>query len=226
MKQNESQEILTDNEIPQESPNPQEVNVNTGQCDSEQSQSSAENKPPDNTSSEPTVEQLQSALAAEKDRVLRLSAEFDNYKKRSAREMADFRKFANESVFKQFLTVIDNLERALSSVSVLPATTEDSVSQNSSDAQKNSIIHGVELTCKDIIKLFEAFSVKPVEAQGKPFDPVYHQAVSHQESSEYPENTVITELQKGYILHDRLLRPSMVIVSKSVSKQEAVEQQG
>ncbi|MBF0259191.1 MAG: nucleotide exchange factor GrpE [Desulfamplus sp.] len=180
---------------------------------------------PEKTASEPTVEQLQAALSTERDRVLRLSAEFENYKKRSSREMADFRKFANEMVLKQLLTVVDNLERAIASAAQndvnFKAQAQTGVKQNS-DGQDSCIVQGVEMTYKDIIKLFEAFNVKPVEAQGKPFDPVFHQAINHQESDQYPDNTVIAELQKGYLLHDRLLRPSMVVVSKAVSKNEAI----
>ncbi|MBF0375863.1 MAG: nucleotide exchange factor GrpE [Desulfamplus sp.] len=194
-----------------------DASINSGDVPStqpfEQSELSGDSKSADNSTfkeSTPTVENLQAALAAEKDRVLRLSAEFDNYKKRSSREMADFRKFANESVFRQLLTVVDNLERALSSASLT-----SKASEKEQDLQNSAVIQGVEMTCKDIIKLFEAFNVKPVDAQGKPFDPAFHQAVSHQESEQYPDNTVIAELQKGYILHDRLLRPSMVVVSKA-----------
>jgi len=161
--------------------------------------------------SESEVEKLQKQLNAEKDRVLRLSAEFDNYKKRSSREIADFRKFANESVFKKLLTIVDNLERAIES--------------GKNEADKKSILEGVKMTHKEMIKLFEIFNVKSVEAQGKPFDPVFHQAVTNQESDEYPNNTVISELQKGYLLHDRLIRPSMVVVSKTVEKQEQQENQ-
>ncbi|SLM29726.1 Protein grpE [Desulfamplus magnetovallimortis] len=156
-----------------------------------------------------STEELTAALNAEKDRVLRISAEFENYKKRSAREMADFRKFANETLIKKLLTVVDNLERAIAS-----ATADD---QN---ADKSSIVEGVEMTHRDILKLLESFSVKPLEAQGKQFDPAFHQAITQQESDEYPDNTVITEFQKGYLLHDRLIRPSMVVVSKATSKNE------
>ena len=101
---------------------------------------------------------------------------------------------------------MDNLERAI-----------DSGEQQNNQA---SILEGIQLTHKELIKLFEAFSIKPVEAQGTPFDPAFHQAVTQQESDEHPENTVLNELQKGYVLHDRLLRPSMVVVSKSVAKQD------
>ena len=228
MKQNESQEILTVSEVESEAKNGnQDTTASLEKSESEKI--SLEGNSSENDKivepSEPTIEQLQSSLAVEKDRVLRLSAEFDNYKKRSAREMADFRKFANETVFRQLLTVVDNLERALQSASP-PVLNNPDIQQSepaketpANDAQKSAIIQGVEMTCKDIIKLFETFNVKQVAAQGKPFDPLFHQAVSNQESDQYPDNTVIAELQKGYILHDRLLRPSMVVVSKSASRQ-------
>lgn len=153
---------------------------------------------------EATPEALQQKLDAEKDRLLRLNAEFDNYKKRSSREMADFKKFANEMIFKDLLTVVDNLERAIVS--------------GEESTETNPILEGVKLTHKEILKIFQKFNVKTVEAEGKPFDPSYHQAVTHQESDDHPDNTVVKELQKGYLLSDRLIRPSMVIVSKSESK--------
>lgn len=147
--------------------------------------------------------ELKEQLTAEKDRVLRLSAEFENYKKRKQRELDEFKKFANETLFRQFLSVVDNLERAIESA------------KDGSDA--SGLMEGVELTHKDIIKLFETFSVKQVEAQGQPFDPTFHQAVTQEETDKVPENTVTTVLQKGYLLHDRLIRPAMVVVSKKVT---------
>ena len=171
------------------------------------STSNEESSSKDNASeSKPDIATLQAELKAEKDRYLRLSAEFENYKKRSSREISDFRKYANESVFKKLLTVVDNLERAI-----------DSGEQQDNQA---SIVEGIQLTHKELIKLFETFSIKSIDAQGAPFDPSFHQAVTQLETDEHPENTVINELQKGYILHDRLLRPSMVVVSKSLEKQD------
>ncbi len=137
------------------------------------------------------------------DRLLRLSAEFENYKKRSSRELADFRKFANELIIKDLLGVIDNLERALASAA-------------DQEGNANSIAEGVELTLKEIIKILEKNGVTPIAAKGEAFDPTYHQAVMQQETADHPPNTVVQELQKGYLLHNRLLRPSMVAVSKSV----------
>ena len=139
-------------------------------------------------------------LAFEKDRVLRLSAEFDNYKKRKQREIDDFKKFANESIFRQVLPVIDNLERAI-----------DAGEQNTDNS---SLLEGIQLTHKEIMKLLEMFNVKLVKAEKEFFDPNFHQAVTQQETDDFPENTVIKVLQKGYLLHDRLIRPAMVVVSK------------
>jgi molecular chaperone GrpE len=151
------------------------------------------------------TQELKDQLASEKDRVLRLSAEFENYKKRSQREINDFKKFANESIFRQLLSVVDNLERAISTAQ--------------EHSEESKLFEGVELTHKEIIKLFETFNVKPVEAENEAFDPNFHQAVTQEETDKFPDNTVTTVLQKGYTLHDRLIRPAMVVVSKSVKKE-------
>ena len=141
------------------------------------------------------------------DRWLRVSAEFENYQKRAAREMNDFRKFANESFVKAMLPVVDNLDRAIES------------SSNDKHANR-SMLEGVNMTLKEILKVFEQFNVKPFESLGKTFDPSLHQAVMQEETEAHPENSVIKELQKGYMMHDRLLRPAMVVVSKTKTKSE------
>lgn len=149
---------------------------------------------------ETRLESVEQEAKEAHDRFLRVSAEFENYKKRSAREMDEFRKFANESLIREMLTVVDNLERALNS--------------SNNDNQANShIAEGVDMTLKEILKVFEKFNVKPIEALGKPFDPNFHQAAMREETNERPENTVLNELEKGYMIHDRLLRPAMVVVS-------------
>jgi molecular chaperone GrpE len=139
------------------------------------------------------------------DRFLRISAEFENYKKRSAREMDDCRKYSNQSLIKEMLAVVDNLERALNS-------------SNGNSSIDKCMADGVILTLKEILKVFEKFNVKPIESIGQSFDPNFHQAMMQEETDDYPENTVITELQKGYMIHDRLLRPSMVVVATSKAK--------
>ena len=135
------------------------------------------------------------------DRLLRLSAEFDNYKKRSSREIEEFRKFANQSLIKEMLSVVDNLELAMNST-------------NGHKAIDKDLLQGLEMTHREILKVFEKFNVKPIDAKGQPFDPTFHEAVMQEETNDYAKNTVINEMQRGYMIHDRLLRPSMVVVAK------------
>lgn len=149
--------------------------------------------------------QLESAEAEAKanyDRFLRATAELENMKKRFQRDMESLRKFANQSLIKDLLVVVDNLERAIAS------------GENEKEVAPQ-LLEGVDMTLKEILKILEKFGVKPIEALEKTFDPTVHEAVMQEEVADVPENTVIKELQKGYWMHDRLLRPSMVVVSKS-----------
>jgi len=159
---------------------------------------------------EARVESLEQEAKEAHDRFLRVSAEFENYKKRAAREMDDFRKFSNESFVKAMLPVVDNLDRAIES--------------SSNDEHANtSVVEGVNMTLNEILKVFEQFGVRPFESMGKTFDPGFHQAVMQEENEDHPDNTVLNELQKGYLIHDRLLRPAMVVVSKTKEKPENQE---
>ena len=150
---------------------------------------------------EKKLEAFQQEAQANYDQLLRTSAEFENYRKRSARELQDFRKYANETLLKELLPVVDNLELAIKSA-------REEVSG------QESLVNGVDLTLKEILRVLNKFGVQAVEALNKPFDPVFHQAMVGEESDKHPKNTVIQELQRGYTLHDRLLRPSMVVVAK------------
>jgi len=135
------------------------------------------------------------------DRLLRTSAEFENYKKRVSREMEEFRKYSNQALIKEMLSVVDNLELAMNAT-------------NGHETIDKGLLDGLEMTHREILKIFEKFHVKPISAKGQSFDPTFHEAVMQEETGEYPDNTVINELQKGYLIHDRLLRPSMVVVAK------------
>ena len=152
---------------------------------------------------EKKLEEAEAEAKENHDRFLRVSAEFENFKKRKQREMDDFRKFANETLFRELLTVVDNLERAVGSFAEA--------------CESKQLLEGVELTLKEILKIFEKFDVRPIEAVEKAFDPSVHQAVLQEPSETHAENTVIREFQKGYTIHDRLLRPAMVVVSKSAT---------
>lgn len=150
-------------------------------------------------------EKLAQAQAQAKDyhdRMLRMAAELENVRKRASREMEDVRKYATENLISQLLSVVDNLERAIASASP--------ENQNG-----KGVVDGVALTLSEITKILEKHHVKPIEAMGKAFDPAFHQAMSQEERSDHPTNTVVQEFQKGYLMHDRLLRPAMVVVSKS-----------
>lgn len=179
----------------------------TNQDDEKQAPSDDQSLEGEPDSAEKSLEEMEAKLQTmEKeaketyDRLLRVSADFENYKKRASREMEDFRKYANQALLKDMLSVVDNLELAINS---------------SSDGEKadQSLIEGLNLTLNEILKVFEKFHVKPIEARGKTFDPTFHEAVMREETDDYPENTVISEFQKGYLIHDRLLRPAMVVVA-------------
>lgn len=159
------------------------------------------------TELETKLEAKEKEAAETYDRFLRASAEFDNFKKRSSREMEEFRKFANQSLIKEMLSVVDNLELAMNST-------------NGHKAIDKDLLQGLEMTHKEILKVFEKFNVKPIDAKDQPFDPAFHEAVMQEETSDSPKNTVINELQRGYMIHDRLLRPSMVVVAKPKENDE------
>jgi molecular chaperone GrpE len=163
----------------------------------------ASTEDPDQQPDEDAIKLLEAEQKAAEnhDRFLRLAAQFENYKKRTARETADFRKFANEALLKELLLVVDNLERAIESA-------------RAGEGSIQSLLQGVEMTRNEILKVFDKFGAVPITAMGETFDPNFHQAVARETTKDHPENTVVKELQKGYMLHDRLLRPSMVIVSK------------
>ncbi len=133
------------------------------------------------------------------DRYLRALAEVENIKKRSLREREEYLKWANVSLIKKLLPVIDDFHRAID------------VAQKSKDIE--GLIKGVEMTARTLDDLLKGEGVMVIDSLGKPFDPQFHQALSVEPSEEHPENTVIEQLQKGYVIHDRVIRPSLVKVS-------------
>ena len=155
---------------------------------------------PQNAADMPSIEDLQRDLAAVHDRLLRTAAEFDNYRKRIDRERRDLSEYAASDLLSDLLPIIDNLERAL----MTPGVADD-----------DPFRRGVELIHKQMLDLLRKRGARPIEATGAMFDPKFHNAVIHEESSEHPDGEVIQELQRGYMLGDRLLRPAMVKVAKS-----------
>jgi molecular chaperone GrpE len=98
-------------------------------------------------------------------------------------------------------------------------------STNGHKAIDKDLLQGLEMTHKEILKVFEKFNVKLIDAKGQPFDPTFHEAVMQEETNDSPKNTVINELQKGYMIHDRLLRPSMVVVAKPKENKDSEKTQ-
>jgi len=148
------------------------------------------------------VEKLEQEKISMYEKVLSYVADLENYKKRAGREQSSFKKFANQELIQEILVAVDSL---------------GSVIEYSYD---NIATEGVNLVLKEITRILKKFNVEPIDAVMRPFDPNFHQAMSQEETDKYPDNTVIAELQKGYMIHDRLLRPSMVVVSTLKTKED------
>ncbi len=140
------------------------------------------------------------------DLYMRTYAEMENVKKSGIREREELAKYANESLIREILPVIDNLDKAISHA------------QN--DENATALIEGLELTRDGLMKILERAGLREVEALGKPFDPNFHQSVSQQVDDTVDPGHVLVELQKGYVLNGRLLRPSMVVISQGKAERE------
>ena len=180
--------------------------------ENEAAEAAAETEAPQETEqSDPAVRiaELEAALAAskeeanaQKDKALRIAAEAENVRRRSAQEVEKATNFALEKFAGELLEVIDNLERAIQAI-------------DPEDEAVKALAEGVEITYKGFINTTTKFGIEAVNPEGAPFDPQLHQAMSMQENTEVPPNTVLHVMQKGYLLKGRLLRPAMVMVSRA-----------
>ena len=136
-----------------------------------------------------------------RDRYLRAAAEFDNARKRSARERDDYTRYANESLLRELLPVLDNFERALQSARNEPAAV--------------AVTAGVELIQRELLRVLEKFGVTPFTSVGQPFDPEKHEAIARVPARGHAEGSVVDETARGYLLNGRVLRPAMVTVASS-----------
>ena len=146
------------------------------------------------------IERYTKEIEEIQDRYIRLAADFDNYKKRTAREFGELVRSANEELLSQLIPVLDNFERALEA--------------SSSSADQDSFHTGIELIYQQLRDMLEKQGVKGIEAVGEPFDPHRHEAVMMVEKEDVPPEMVVEEMARGYMLHDRVLRASKVAVSK------------
>lgn len=147
-------------------------------------------------------QQLQAALEerdSNRERWLRAQAELENFRKRVQREASEEHRYRVLSVVRDILPALDNLERAVDAA------------KSSDDLPK--LVQGVQLVIKQVEDILARHSVKPIPAVGQPFDPHLHQAIQQVPTTDHPPMTIVTECQRGYTLHDRVVRPSVVIVA-------------
>ena len=154
--------------------------------------------------------QARAAKAEENwDRLLRTAADFENFKRRAARDKQDAVRFANQSLMEKLMPILDSMEMAMASI------------QNSPDEAARSLQTGLTMIHQQFKNALAESGLEEVDATGKKFDPQWHEAVSEQETAEAEEGHVIQQLRKGYKLRDRLLRPASVVVAKSPTKDPA-----
>jgi molecular chaperone GrpE len=144
-------------------------------------------------------------------RLLRLAADMENLKKRQERERAELLQFANEHLVKELLPVVDNLERALDHGRQLQAP--------------KALLDGIEMVHHGFVKALDRFGVTAHDSLGQQFDPAFHNAMMQEAAPEAPDGSVIKELQKGYLMHQRLLRPAMVVVARNTQNNETTSGQ-
>ena len=135
-----------------------------------------------------------------KAQLIRMAADFENFKKRARKEKEDLRKFGNEHLVRDILPVLDNLERALAHV----------------DSDANPLVEGIKMVSKQFLQVMENYGVRPIDSTGKPFDPAIHDAMTQQPTADAAPGTVLQEFERGYTIHERLLRPARVIVAAAM----------
>jgi molecular chaperone GrpE len=168
-----------------------------------------------------SVEDLKKSLDEQKqlaqnnyEKFLRAYAELENYKKRIEKEKAENLKYANETLLRDLLPFIDNLQRAM----------EHALSETNNNPK--ALIEGVQLTLADLMRVLEKHGLEPIESLGKPFDPSLHEAMMQVESDVHEPQTVVEEFQKGYLIRDRLLRPARVSVAMRPEAQQEKRVEG
>ena len=149
------------------------------------------------------------AAEAQTDKFLRLQAEFENFRNRSLKEKQESFKFGHQNLVKDLVSAVDNLERAL----------EHGAQDVSNEVR--GILAGVELVHREILAAFAKHGVREIEAEGQIFDPSVHEAMGQLPSGDLPANSILQVLQKGYVIHDRMLRPARVMVAREADASEA-----
>jgi molecular chaperone GrpE len=147
---------------------------------------------------------LQADLDRFRDLALRSQADFENYKKRAAREKEEAIKYANSSLLEKLIAIVDNFELGLEAARA--------------EGEKSPVFSGMSMVFKQLMDFLADSGLQPIDATGQKFDPNLHEAIAHEPSNKVPEETVIRQMRRGYKLKDRLLRPSSVVVSSGPAK--------
>jgi molecular chaperone GrpE len=153
------------------------------------------------------VEEARAEAAKMKEQWMRTAADFDNFRKRTRKELEDVRKSGKEDLLKEFLPVFDNLERAIQSA------------QRATDVK--AVAEGLQMVLRQYIDTLARTGISKVATVGSEFDPTHHEAIQQVETDEHPPGTVVAEVQPGYVQGDRLIRAAMVVVAKPKSKEES-----
>jgi molecular chaperone GrpE len=200
-------------ELKQEAEATEEAAEEAAEGAPEEEKTSEESEATDEASKEPE----QSAEEIESERYMRLMAEFQNFRKRAAKEKSDIHAFANERIVNDLMPVLDNFERALAGAegteSGEAAGAAEHAAGEMSEELKN-YAKGMELIFEQLKTALEKAGLKEIEALGKDFDPALHNAVMTESTDEFEDGKISKVLQKGYTLNDRVIRPSMVAVNK------------
>ena len=151
---------------------------------------------------QPEMEQLQAELAEARDKILRAQADLENYRKRSRRELDEERRYANVPLLKDLLPVVDNIDRAMEAAQKA--------------GEGGALLEGIKLVKQQLAGTLARHHCVEIKAQGEPFDPHFHEALTAVSVPNQPPNTVVQVVQPGYQVHDRVIRPSQVIVSKNI----------
>lgn len=182
---------------------PEQADASNGKVEAQAEETKAEvsETPPDGSAES-------EALAAIKDRYARLLADFDNYRKRLARDREELVKRANSDLLSDLLPVIDHLEMAITQAK----------------QPDDPFVAGVKLVYDQFLNLLDKYEMRPLDAKGEPFDPSFHEALSQMSSDTVPANVVIEQFRRGWLLAGKLLRPSQVIVSSGAPEEQPAEQ--
>lgn len=191
---------------------PEEGDKTKRKEEEEQKQKEVEAVPqPEKEKKETQVDVLKERLKESEDKLLRVAADFDNFKKRTVREFENLVRFANESLITKLTDTLDNFERALDHA------------KNSTDF--DNFHQGVKLIYESLKGVLEKEGLKPIKTVGETFNPNFHEAISQKESDEFPEGTIVNEISKGYILNGRVIKAPKVVVSTGSHKEGKDRQQ-